>query len=242
MISSNRHLFALYVPQLHKLSSDPLVIEDKALIHRITRVLRLGVQEKCILFDKQTNLLCELDSIGRNELSFRVVSKNKNRALQPEIILLLPLLKKDDLSKAVYSAVEMGATTIRLIITDKSRKSVSHAELERLERIIIAAAEQSKQFCIPDIKAPLVIDQVSIPADEHALLADPAGKPVFEIISKCTGKETLWLMVGPEGGLIEVEQEHMRDKGFVLCRLTPTIVRSFQASSLLIGICRSFFQ
>jgi 16S rRNA (uracil1498-N3)-methyltransferase len=253
-LDGSKHEFALYAPDLGSFliargHGDSVVIKDPTLIHRIGTVLRLEVGESVLLFDQKLHAQCTLQVVNKKEVTCIVAEKQENCVLQPAVTFFLPVLKKEDLEIALYSLVELGATTVQLVTTTKSRhlgqKEREEKELERLERIIIAAAEQSKQFSFPCLQAPISFDQmlayIQKKTQATALFFDPAGQSLFSIMKELhAAKPTeVIALVGPEGDLTDQEKASLEQAHVRFCKLTPTVLRSVQVVAVGMGVIRS---
>lgn len=245
-LQANKHEFALYYPQLsasleHLSAHAQVTITDQTVIHRIATVLRLRAQDSIVLFDSHMHATCVIDSISKKALSLIITTKAENKKIAPEVVFLLPLLKKEALETALYSLVETGVTTIQLVKTEKVQRKWVAAELDRLQKIIIAACEQSKQFVVPQLLESVEFSKiVGSYANAHCLYADPHGEHMKEVLQKCTPAKTYVLMVGPEGDLTAAEKELLLKNNFLFCALTPTILRSVTAVGLFAGIIRTY--
>lgn len=249
MIDHNKHEFSLYWPSLSPFESlrsgSTITIDDTELCHRISRVLRLTPDETLIVFDQQNHMRLRLIQIPEKKpITATIVSYAKNHLLKPWITFLLPILKREALHEAVYSLAEIGANEIKLMVTDKVQRSWHDQELHRLENIIIAAAEQSKNFSFPSLYAPQRFEKIVSSLSARSIFFDPQGAALASVIDqvKQTCPETITLIIGPEGDLTSAEKEVLHTSGTQFCSLTPTIVRAQQAAALSIGIIRSFFK
>jgi 16S rRNA (uracil1498-N3)-methyltransferase len=127
-------------------------------------------------------------------------------------------------------------------MTAKVQRTWQQRELARLQKIIIAAAEQSKNFSFPTIKEPISLDDISESDDTvYRVFADPKGKSLLEVMNDISTAciKKIHVLVGPEGDLTEEEKKQAQKSSFVFCRLTPTILKSSQAMSILAAACRS---
>jgi 16S rRNA (uracil1498-N3)-methyltransferase len=250
--SKEKHEFALFVESLSlliqgKKTGDSVVFSDEKTIHRIKNVLRLDIQDQCIIFDRHTQILAEIMAFtGKKHISITIQSIQKTVILQPTIIFLLPLLKRDDYESALYALTEIGINTIQLVFTQKtSHQWAGKRDIERAERILIAAAEQSKNFAYPHIKEPISLETAlqKYGIADVKLFFDPAGKHLFDVM--CNVRETkvseIVLLVGPEGDLSLEEKKLVQKDKFIFCALTPTIMRAVQAATLGAGLVRSIF-
>lgn len=233
------HEFALYVQALTSdiKKDDLFTLDNSELVHRISRVLRLDVNDKLILFDKQRHYLVSIEGISKHAIQVRVIAGAVHETFSSHITLLLPLIKRESLEQAVYSAVELGVNHIQLIITQKVQRTWQEKELMRLENIMIAAAEQSKNFLVPTIAKPVPLHTIPLTGD--VFFFDAQGMPYAQILANVSCNKMYTIIVGPEGDLTEAEKFHLQQQQVSFVCLTPTILRVQQAVALAIGILRS---
>lgn len=249
LMKDTRHKFALYVFDLSThVRSVPasLVIDDDAVRHRIGTVLHIQEGESLVLFDRHMHATAVVKSITKKAVTFDVVSMQSHVHYTPEIRVALPLLKREALEMALYGLVEAGASKIQLIETAKSERLKTDA-FDRLERVMIAAAEQSKNFSFPSLERPISFDVcLSLLSSTHVpcIFFDPQGQPLYEVIDRYRKEKIscLWCMVGPEGDLTTQEKAKLREacEGLVtFCALTPTILRAWNAATLGVSALRA---
>lgn len=239
------HTFAFYVDSLN-IFSDTCIVADGALVQRMHTVLRLNVGQRCVFFNKIEHAQVKIIKIDKKKVEAKIIKAQKNNIFQPYIVVGLPLLKKAALEDAVYSAVEMGVSEIRLITSEKSRKKLVINEWQRLNRIVIAAAEQSKNYAIPVLQEslePLELFVEKCRKDEHVkLFFDSKGCFVQTIKKSALQSPKMVLLIGPEGDFLHKEKSCLRKENWLFVSLTATILRSFQAVGLAIGIVRSLLR
>ncbi len=245
MKQQRKHLFALYYEAIFDAmgaESKIYDIEEKAFVQRMLSILRLSVGDTCIFFDREQHALVRLMSFEKRALRVEIESIQRNRIFKPMITYLLPVLKRDAFEQAVYFLVEAGVQDIRLIFAEKmQRKWGGQKELDRLQRIVIAAAEQSKNFAFPVLKAPMLLaDQLENLLRSQRYYGDPTGKPVFSIISQ-KAPDHVTLTTGPEGDFSSQEKLILAQHSFQPISLTPTILRAETAAFCLSSILRSVY-
>ncbi len=156
-MSKKKHEFAIFYSGLTQtLKSDRLTCNDKAVITRVSHVLRLRVDDTLILFDEKHHASAVVSTLSKKEVSFKIIKSSTNKKIEPSIRIALPVLKKDAFEQAIYNITELGGSEIQLIATEKAQRSWGgDKEMERLKRVMIAAAEQSKNFDMPVIHKPI---------------------------------------------------------------------------------------
>ncbi len=208
----------------------------------MTHVLRMQIGDACILFDRSLHASVEIVSIEKKRAIVLIRSIDQNPCNTTQITVLLPLLKKESFELALYSLVEAGVDAIQLVTTEKSQGKYTEHESIRAEKILIAAAEQSKHFRFPELTKPEPLHKiVGMFADPHCkkVCAHPEGKSFFDFAQAATTSQEYVLIVGPEADFSADELTLLQKHSFEFVSLTPTILRSFQAVFLLAGAVRS---
>jgi 16S rRNA (uracil1498-N3)-methyltransferase len=248
----DKHEFALYTESLSLLlqkkgPSNTLVISDETLVHRMVNVLRLRSNDQCILFDREIYITATIDAfVGKKQIHITINAVHSTVILQPQVTFLLPMLKREDYESSLYSLTEVGVSNIQLIYTQKTgNKWSGERDKDRAQRIMIAAAEQSKNFAYPTLYEPISLQEAlkKYNGAQSKLFFDPQGKPFFDIMQILHADQPahIALLVGPEGDLTLEEKETVRAHNFIFCALTPTIMRAVQATGLVAGFIRSLF-
>ncbi|NDE68149.1 RsmE family RNA methyltransferase, partial [bacterium] len=124
------------------------------------KVFRFKAGDKVILFDGSGfDFLCEIQSYtantqGRGEKSSESCAEVKilevmNNVVVPvrETSLFCAVLKKDTFEWVVEKATEMGVSRIVPVLAERSEKK--NLNIERLQKIIIEASEQSGRGTLP---------------------------------------------------------------------------------------------
>lgn len=249
---SNKHEFAFYCDNLSaQLTSKPeeLIIHDQALYHRLAHVVRLEPGDRLVLFDRLVNANCEINAFQhKKSVTLRILSHERNQQLTPHITCMLPVLKRADFEETISILAELGVNTIQLVTTQKTGRAFDYKrEIERLERIMIAAAEQSKHFALPTIfdtqNLSELCSAVRLSTNSENTLAlyfDPTGTSLVTFLQQAQEScvSNLMLMVGPEGDFTPEEKMLIQDAGFQACKLTPTVLRAVHAVCVGVGAFR----
>lgn len=239
-IQEQRHQFAFGFNDMFKLQEvdSSITLDDAEIVHRVFRVVKLSVNEKFVLFNQSYHAIVELLSVCKKSLTLRVLSHEQNNQLKPKITFLLPLLKRDALEASVYSLAELGVNEIQLVATEKSRKKLTDKEMLRLQKVVVAAAEQSKHYAYPDIRVAESLDQSfkSLYQERDKIVFDVDGQSFFDIRQKFS--KDMYLIVGPEGGLTQEELLLLKEHEFITVRLTQTVLRALQAVAVSSSLFR----
>ena len=246
---NDQHSFAFFYPETTQRGAGVPVggictIDDRVLCHRIMHVLRLNKGESFTLFDSHKHMECVLEAVNERSVQARVRAYECNVMYAPHIALILPMLKKEAFEESIYALTELGVNEIHLVYTKKTQRMWGgQKEQERVERIMQAAAEQSKNFAFPKVIGPFSLEKIVADTHRDALkiFFDPKGCALNDAITSINTSmsNNIVLMVGPEGDLMGDEKAYLNGNGFVFCQLTPTILRAQQAVTVSVGALRS---
>jgi len=254
MNHNNNHEFAFYTENITDILSafsehDKVIIKNPEISHRLAHIIRAQKNDVFILFDRTNNITLELiEIIKKKQITAKIVTKQKNTIITPTINFILPLLKREYFETSLYTLTELGANSITTVITKKSQqKWQTQKANKRFLHIITAAAEQSKNFAFPELKHPAHLHEYVHNAkleNSIYIFFDPEGEDLDTVIQKINTKsyENINLMIGPEGDLANEEKNMVQNKGFIFCKLTPTVLRSCQAVAVGLGAFRSFLK
>lgn len=220
-------------------------------VKHIYKVLRLVEGEKVVLNNCQgMEYLGEIASISKIEVSIKILEKldiNNESGIEVYLFQGLPKAQKMDL--IVQKGTELGI--IEFIPTITQRVDVKlkgeFKKLDRLNRIALEAAKQSKRSLIPIVSEPIDFEEVlgKIKAMDIFLVpyenAENLGIKgvVSDLIKNGTIKKIkkVGIMVGPEGGFEEEEINKLKDEGAYIVTLGSRILRTetagFVATSLI---------
>jgi 16S rRNA (uracil1498-N3)-methyltransferase len=249
---SDRHEFALYTQDLpHMPVVGRLVaFDDQALMHRLMHVLRVRSDDTVLFFDSQQVIQASITKLDKKILQVHVLQVTPVAPLVPAIHWILPVLEKTALEEALYALSAMGAATITLVVTDKCHKQVlAPAYCERLNRILIAACEQAKQFVLPRLVLPekqgagrpSSLSRALASASKPLLFFDCEATPAFQVMQRLVLEKpaSLTCFVGPEGDFTREERELIAAHAPYTCALTPTVLTAWHAVIVGMGLARS---
>jgi len=195
------------------------------------QVLRLKIDQPLILFNgEKGEYLAKITLTEKRNSKVLIESFNEvNRESQLAISLVLAMIKPDKMDFAIQKAVEMGVATIQPLYTQRSVIKIKASRLDKKmlhwKGVIIAACEQSGRTTIPELFEPKGLDAylkdgqtdpcISMLPGNHPKILDLKG------ISK-----KLSLLIGPEGGFTDKEEQSMIDAGTLPISFGPRILRA----------------
>jgi len=224
-----------------------VTLEGNAASH-VTRVLRLRVGEALTLFNGAGGeYAASIDAARGGRLT---VAVGEPRAVERESPLTLTLAqgvsRGERMDLVVQKATELGVSGIVPLFTERSvvRLGAQQAErkLNHWRAITIAACEQSGRNRLPNVAPPLSLaDWLRSGADRDGgrLLLSPAATARIDAPPRPATSVTV--LIGPEGGLTNAEQEAAVAAGFLPVRLGPRVLRTETAAIAALALLQREF-
>jgi len=224
-----------------------LVVAGNAANH-IARVLRLRSGDELTVFDGSGG------EFGARIEEFRkeavVVCVVEHRTLDRESPLSLTLAqgvsRGERMDWIIQKATELGASRIVPVLTKRSVVRLDDKQAERKlqhwRAIAVSACEQCGRNRLPDVAAPVDFFDV-LPAGfspgETRLLLSPTGDLRIDDLKE-VGKG-ITVLIGPEGGLEDVEHEAAIAAGCKAVRMVPRVLRTETAAIAASTIIQRYF-
>ena len=125
---------------------------DKSQSHYVSKVMRVKTDEAFSLFNSSGEWEAKILSISKDIVEFNITKQLRQKENAKEIWLAFSPIKSNYFNFMIQKATELGVTKFLPIIFD--RTIVRKINKERLEKVIIEAAEQSNRIQVPNIEDP----------------------------------------------------------------------------------------
>ncbi len=215
--------------------------------NHMKNVLRLKTGEQVTVSDgSEREYICEIAEYLEDEARLRVLDILDSAAELPtEITLYQGFPKGDKLELIIQKAVELGAARIVPVMTKRSIVKLDEKKaakrIERYNAIALSAAKQSKRSRIPVVEPVMTYAQALKDAEglEMNLIPYEDARGIQyakEIIHQVSGKKSLGIFIGPEGGFEEAEVEEARKIGAECITLGHRILRTETAGMAVLSI------
>ena len=230
---------------------------DEETFNHLVKSLRIRDGEKvlCSLmpFTSSFDYLCEVVDVNGDKVIFKILEKMEARELPVSINLYQGISKADKLEFIVEKAVELGVNSITPLATEycvaKIDDKKSDKKIDRLNKIAMSAAEQSKRHVIPEVKEPIeftdLVNEVVLNDSTYNLLfyenaegIKDTKKLINDIKQKMSSSNDVVInvVIGPEGGFSKKEIEMAKSKGFRILSLGERILRTETAAVTALSI------
>lgn len=208
-----------------------LLYEANEEIARHFQVLRLGVGDPVTLFDGLGGeWSAVIAATGKRLASLRLLSFDPVERESPlRITLVQALATSDKMDLIVQKAVELGASAIRPIATERATLKLAGERAQKRtahwQAIAQAACEQCGRNRIPPVAEIVTLEAwLALPTNDVRLILHPQA--TRSLIESVDSERSLVLMIGPEGGFSEREIALAATSGVTSVRLGPRVLRA----------------
>jgi 16S rRNA (uracil1498-N3)-methyltransferase len=202
----------------------------------LTRVLRLRPRAALTLFNGRGGEYAA--SIERVQGSKVTVAVGAHEPIEREspfpLTLAQGVSRGERMDLVVQKATELGVARLVPVLTERSIVRLDEEQSDRKSNhwraVVIAACEQCGRNRLP---------QVALPARLHEFLRQPAADSVRLLLSLSAQLRIedmprpahgVTVLIGPEGGLSDAEQQDALAAGFTAVNLGPRVLRTETAA------------
>ena len=196
---------------------------DKSQSHYVSKVMRLKEKEVFSLFNSSGEWEAKIANINKSIVEFNVTKQLRQKENAIDLWLAFSPIKSNYFNFMIQKATELGVTKFLPIIFE--RTIVRKINKERLEKVIIEAAEQSNRITVPSIEDPQKLKSF-LNNDMDLIFTDLNTTNTKIDIKKLTTKPTC-VIIGPEGDFSEEEREEiLKFSGVQPIKINENILRS----------------
>ena len=198
--------------------------------HYLANVMRSKRGSNINFFNKEGEWISEIVFLEKDRVEVKFLNRVKESIKSSNIELAICLVKKNPMEIILQKATELGVAKITPIISE--RTEVKELNLERANKIVIEATEQSNQLSPPEIsKITKLKDFINSLDDTSKLFfADINSK---ERLKKedIKGDNLKTILIGPEGDFTPTERKMiLENNNTVSFSLSKNILRTETAT------------
>lgn len=205
-------------------------ILNKDDIHHIKTVMRMKDNDKITVVYQNVPYLCHI-SKGENNINIiidEVLKKEEDKMLK--INLIVPVLKEQKMDYIIQKATELGVLTITPFISERGIVKINNdngtKKVSRWQKIAKEASEQSKRNDIPKISRIITFKELEeISGIKIVCSTKEKVKNIKNVLKTYKDCDTMSIVVGPEGGLSNREEEKLISSGYIPVSLGERIMR-----------------
>ena len=218
----------LYYPSSIVENTTALVSKEHT--HYIMNVLRLKRGSNINFFNKTGEWKSEIVFLEKDRIEVKFLNRLKKSVQTSSMELAICLVKKNPMEIILQKATELGVVKITPIISE--RTEVKELNLERANKIVIEATEQSNQLSPPEISKITTLKNFmnNLNAANRIFFADiNCKKRLKKEDIKVDNLKTI--LIGPEGDFTPAERKMILENGNTISfSLSKNILRTETAA------------
>lgn len=207
---------------------------QKSDTHHMKNVMRFQPNDTFEMVDADKNVfICSVTEVN-DSIQYKVVSQESSDTELPvKVRIICPLLKGEKFEWMLQKTTELGASEFVIYEADRSIVKLDDKKrqkrLQRYEKVVKEASEQSKRLVIPRISFAGKLNHVDVSGDEEVYfayedLSTDQSKALKKHMDNIESKKQIAFIFGPEGGFSEHEVKTAEN--FTNVRLGTRILRA----------------
>jgi 16S rRNA (uracil1498-N3)-methyltransferase len=217
---------------------------DGQVVRHMVQVLRMQSGDELELFDGRISFKARLLEANKKQAQLELLEQLPDLAVSPVNTHLGQAISKGDrMDWVIQKATELGVNAITPLYTqqgDVRLKGEREAKkLNHWQQIAISACEQCGRTDLPEIHAPQSLSAWLGERGEDLKLTLHPGS--HNTALKKQEVKRVALLIGPEGGLSEMEVNLTRDAGFLPLSLGPRGLRTETAPVVALSLLQHWW-
>jgi 16S rRNA (uracil1498-N3)-methyltransferase len=206
--------------------------------HYLRHVMRLKPGDRVVLFNgRGGEYPARITTLDRRHACCEPESfEPVDRELACRIHIVQAANRSEKIETVLQKCTELGAASFQVCVSERAAFRLDagkrDARLQRWQRIIVEAAEQSGRTAIPEVQWRHEL-AAALPVGAAYALHPEAAEPWTEVRDKLAMQRDVTLAVGPEGGWSVADLTRLSDLGFQPLRFGPRVLRTETAAPAL---------
>ncbi len=215
----------------------------------IAKVMKMQIGDNVLICDEEKKYTGSIIEISPLEVFVKIENEIEfNSELPANIIIAHGLPKGDKFELVVQKGTELGAGQFVALGMERSiakwTQEKVDKKIERISKIAKEAAEQSKRMKIPKVSYTSKITELCSEFSHCkykyvAFEGNANDKPLEQLkndMSNINTSDDIILVVGPEGGISDIELKYLIENGFTSVSLGRRILRSETAPLYFLSV------
>lgn len=208
--------------------------------YHISNVMRMKLNDLVEIVDNGNTCICKIISFNpvKVEIKEKIIENNE---LDRKIIVVQSLVNENKMDLILQKNCELG---MYAFYPFKAQNSVVKEndkidkKIIRWQKIVKEASEQSKRNIIPEVREILDLNRLcKLEADVKILLSvNELSKNLKNVLQDNKTYGTIIIVVGPEGGFTNEEEEKLINNGFIRTSLGKRVLRTETASLVALSM------
>ena len=209
--------------------------------YHIIKVMRNNIGDNIeVVIDKKL-YICEIIEMNKLVKVKKIEEVICDSELPCNVTIAQSLVKEQKMDLILQKSCELGVSEIIPINATRSIVKLDKKETKKIERwnkILKEASEQSKRIVIPKVNEIMDIkDLAKLDYDIKILCTvNELSMSLKEVLNKDLNNLKILLVIGPEGGFTDSEEKILIDNGFISTTFGRRVLRTETASLYALSI------
>jgi 16S rRNA (uracil1498-N3)-methyltransferase len=208
-----------------------------------SRVLRRQIGDPIEVFDGAGRVAtATITALSKNAVHATVEAIVQHEPRGAEVHLLPAMIKAEPFEWLLEKATELGASSVRPVMTQRSVVQLSGDQLEKKwlkwQRHMIESAKHCHTPWLPHLERPADLKNVlsSLPAEAFKVMPALTQRTCGLHDLSFAGQTSVFALIGPEGDFTSEEEALAEKHGFLSVTLGPLILRAETAAITTLAI------
>lgn len=228
---------------INKIENNRFTLSENDSYH-ITRVMRMKQEDQIEIVYNKKLYLSKIIETTPTVIAEIVKEVEVNNELSISVTIAQSLVKEQKMDYILQKTTELGVSEIIPYMADRSiikLDSKQDKKLERWQKIVKEASEQSKRNNIPTVTNAMTLSNLVNLSDydmKFLCSTNETSQNIKKVLSNLNGSVKMLFVIGPEGGFTEDEEKNFIENGFISLSLGNSILRTETASTFIMSIIR----
>ena len=198
--------------------------------HHIKNVMRMNNEDKIVVIYEGFKYLCSINvEQGIVSMINKIIERDKTGV---KVSIAQGLIREQKLDTVLKMCTELGMSEYYPVVMERSvvklERQVYKKKVDRWQLICKEAAEQSHRNDMPIIKEIIDVDGLSELDYDVKLVCSTKENltNIKNILQNSRNCDKMLIVVGPEGGISQGEEQLLNEKGFISVSLGSKILRT----------------
>ena len=230
------------------LDSKDFICLDETESRHLNKVLRLKDGEKVEALDGVGNVYdTEIYKLDRNNIELKILNKKFFLAPKPLFRMAIAMPKGNRWEDMIRPLTELGVGRLTPLLTDHSecytKGKKQEAKSQKWKKIAIDACKQSGNPWLPLLDTPQSFSTFLTNLSEEETVCIGSLSPFARPFKECelVQKDTISILIGPEGGWSEEEEQESKENGVIPFSLGTNTLRLENAAVVGLAVARERF-
>jgi len=225
------------------LAQDARIALDRDQSNYLGNVLRLSAGAEVLAFNGRDGEWQAAIEGRKRPDGLVILQQTRPQDRLPDLAYVFAPLKHARLDYMVQKAIEMGAASLRPVLTRFTQ--ASRVNTERMRANVVEAAEQCGILSVATVAEPMPLERYlsQRPADRLLIFCDEAAElenPIQSLQSAREPGQGIDVLIGPEGGFAEDERALLlRQPKILRLALGPRIMRADTAAVAALALVQA---